>query len=86
MSNSKAAAAARKEPGGQNRLGNTWGRALHQHYRCGVAWQNDCCNQPVYPYLLLRQRYVLQGCAPRSGVSSHPLAGRRFHHAELWKS
>ncbi|MDR1643831.1 MAG: hypothetical protein LBT59_29390 [Clostridiales bacterium] len=18
-------------------------------YRCGVAWQNNCCNQPTYP-------------------------------------
>ena len=54
MSNSTTAATARKEPGGQNRrLGNTWGKALRQHYWLyvmlipGVVWMLIFCYLPM---------------------------------------
>ena len=53
MSNSATVAAARKEQRSQNRLGNSWGRALHQHYWLyvmlipGVVWMLIFCYLPM---------------------------------------
>ena len=44
-------------------------------YRCGVAWQNNCYNQPCYTNFITRMTVISRMCCP--GWNSG--AGRGFY-------
>lgn len=52
-------------------------------YRCGVAWQNNCYNQPCYPSFYYAGDMDFANVLPQLNAKPTLLDGGRFHYAKL---